>query len=414
MIQRAILPLIENHLDNPEITLIAGARQVGKTYLMQTVRRLLDKRGEQTLYLNLDIDEDLQFFISQSRLLDKINLHFGEKKGYVFIDEIQRKENAGLFLKGLFDRNLPHKFIVSGSGSLELKEKIHESLSGRKRIFELTPLTFTEFVHFKTGYRFEESLPSFFAVEKTKTLALLEEYMNFGGYPKVVLSQTLDEKLAVIREIYQSYIEKDIKDLLRLEKTEAFTNLVKILASQIGGLVNVSELSSTIGVAMQTIQHYLWYLEKTFIVKRVTPFFRNVRKEITKAPLYYFSDTGLRNYIAGLFGVSAAGPLRGHVFENFVFNRLDQSAASTATSVHFWRTRDHAEVDFVLQTGMDTIPVEAKYTSLGKPAATRSLRNFLRVYRPKRAYIVHLGDRMRAKAEEHAVSFIPFWEDIVF
>ena len=208
--------------------------------------------------------------------------------------------------------------------------------------------------------------------------------MNFGGYPKVVLAGTLEEKRAVMGEIYQSYIERDIKDLLKLEKTEAFTNLIKILASQMGGLVNVSELSSTVGVAMQTIQNYLWYLEKTYIVKRVTPYFRNVRKEITKAPLYYFYDNGLRNYILGLFGVPIITLLSGHLFENFIFNRLRELITYSSTTLHFWRTRDNAEVDFVVQTGTQLIPVEVKYTKLKKPEISRSMRSFLNEYKPKK------------------------------
>lgn len=413
MIKRAIFPQVAKHLSNPEITLIIGARQVGKTYLMEMLKDSLEKRGEKALFLNLDIDSDLQFFTSQSILLNKIKLHLGEQKGYVFIDEIQRKENAGLFLKGLYDRHLPYKFIVSGSGSIELKEKIHESLSGRKRMFELTPLTFTEFVNFKTTYQFENDLQAFFKVEKTKTLELLEEYMNFGGYPKIVLAGTLDEKRAVMGEIYQSYLERDIKDLLKLDKTEAFTNLVKILASQVGGLINVSELSSTVGVAMQTIQNYLWYLEKTYIVKRVTPYFQNVRKEITKAPLYYFYDTGLRNYILGLFGVPTVTLLNGHLFENFVFNKFRESITYASTSIHFWRTRDNAEVDFVVKTGTRLTPVEAKYTKLRKPEIPRSMRSFLNEYKPKKAYIIHLGERNEIQVDVTAISFVPFYEEIL-
>lgn len=109
---------------------------------MKQLEEDLKKEGEKTLFLDLDRDLDRPFFSSQNRLIQKIEYEIGEKKGYVFIDEIQRKENAGLFLKGIYDMNLPYKLIVSGSGSLELKEKIHESLAGRKRIFELSTLEF--------------------------------------------------------------------------------------------------------------------------------------------------------------------------------------------------------------------------------------------------------------------------------
>ena len=149
MIRRSLLKQLQKHLLSPEITLIVGPRQAGKTTLMEILRDDLRKKGAKTLFLNLDFNADLPFFDSQEKLLQRITYEMGQEKGYVFIDEIQRKEDAGLFLKGLYDRKLPYKFIVSGSGSLELKEKIHESLPGRKRLFELSTLSFEEFVNYK-------------------------------------------------------------------------------------------------------------------------------------------------------------------------------------------------------------------------------------------------------------------------
>ena len=183
MIERKIFPDLVAHLPKREISLIVGPRQSGKTTLMEMLREHLEKREERTLYLNLDIEWDRSHFESQSALIKKLELELGNQRGFVFIDEIQRKENAGLFLKGLFDMKLPYKFIVSGSGSLELKEKIHESLLGRKRLFELTTITFEEFINHKTAYKYKENLANFFEIEKDKTRQLLMEYMNFGGYP---------------------------------------------------------------------------------------------------------------------------------------------------------------------------------------------------------------------------------------
>ncbi len=183
MIRRAIYSDIKKHLTQKEISVITGPRQSGKTTIMELLRKDLVKNGERTIYLNLDIEWDRPHFDSQSALIKKLELELGKKGGYVFIDEIQRKENAGLFLKGLYDLKLPYKFIVSGSGSLELKEKIHESLAGRKRLFELTTITFKEFINHKTDYKYEDSLSAFFEIEKKRTQAFLLEYMNFGGYP---------------------------------------------------------------------------------------------------------------------------------------------------------------------------------------------------------------------------------------
>src|SRR3989344_8336524 len=173
--------------------------------------------------------------------------------------------------------------------------------------------------------------------------------MVFGGYPRVVLAETTALKQNQMQEIYRSYVDRDIHDLLHLEKTDAFNNLLKILASQIGSLVNVSELASTVGIDEKTIKHYLFYLEQTFLIQKVTPYFRNTRSEVTKAPIYYFVDIGLRNWLLGLFGLpEIPQPLTGHSFENVVFNTLKTQVELSPTQIHFWRTKDQAEVDLAL------------------------------------------------------------------
>ena len=123
MIKRVLFPELKRHLDKPEITLIVGPRQAGKTTLMRQLQDELTANNQKSVFFSLDNDRDRPFFDAQDALLTKIDLEIGKEKGYVFIDEIQHKINAGLFLKGLYDRNLPYKFIVSGSGSVELKEK---------------------------------------------------------------------------------------------------------------------------------------------------------------------------------------------------------------------------------------------------------------------------------------------------
>ena len=125
MIKRRLFRDLQEHMGKKEITFIVGPRQAGKTTLMMRLKDHVTADGKKTLYLNFDIETDRQFFVSQEQLLRKIALEIGGSEGYVFIDEIQRKENAGVFLKGLYDMNLPYKFIVSGSGSVELKEHIH-------------------------------------------------------------------------------------------------------------------------------------------------------------------------------------------------------------------------------------------------------------------------------------------------
>ncbi len=402
VIRRTLYPQIKAHISTPDVfTLIIGPRQAGKTYLMRLLKEDLEKQGEKTLSLNMDIDSDKPFFSSHQKMVSKIKLEIGEVRGYIFLDEIQRKENAGLFLKGLYDMKLPYKFIVSGSRSLELKEKIHESLPGRKRLFELLTLSFEEFVDFKTDYKYSEpendikELAVFFDVHKELLREYLDEYLNFGGYPRVVLAGTLELKRAEIDDIYKSYLERDIQNLLNLKKTDKLTNLVRIMASQAGMLVNVTELADTINISQQTVNDYLWYLEKTLIIQKVTPFFKNLRKEITKASVYYFVDLGLKNYSLNQFGnATLISPPQGFLFQNFIFNALwgQLRTRLSPVTMHFWRTQDKAKVDFVINTGLEVIPIEVKYSNLKKPEITRSFRSFLSKYKPKKAFIVHLGD----------------------
>lgn len=414
MIRRALLNQIQKHLSNPEITLIVGPRQAGKTTLMEILRDNLAKKGEKTLFLNLDFNADRPFFDSQEKLLQRISYEMGKEKGYVFIDEIQRKENAGLFLKGLYDMKLPYKFIVSGSGSIELKEKIHESLPGRKRLFELTTLSFEEFVAFKTDYKHIQEggsfaeLATFFDLFKELALQYLEEYLKFGGYPKVVLAPTIEEKRAVITDIYQSFLEKDMAILLNIQKTESLTALLRILASQIGSLANITELSNTLGISIQTVKDYLWYLEKTYIISKVTPYFKNTRKEITKMPVYYFVDLGLCNFAANQFG-NATFDTSGFLFENFIHNNIKNHLQFTPASIHFWRTKDRAEVDFILNTGREVLPIEVKYTNLQEPEMSRSFQSFLNKYKVSKAFIVNLSLDQEVIVEDTKVHFIPFF-----
>lgn len=413
MIKRAVLPDLIRHLSEPEMTILIGARQVGKTYLMRLLQTHLHTKGEKTAYLNLDIHGERASFRTQRSLTEYLSLHLGQTKGYVFIDEIQRKEDAGLFLKGLYDMGLPYKFIVSGSGSLDLKAKIKESLAGRKRLFVISPVSFEEFVHYKTDYRFEGRLGEFFLVEQAQTQRFLEEYLMFGGYPKVVEAQTSEKKKVVMDELYTSYIERDITGLLGVTKPDAFTDLLNVLASQIGSLVNFTELASTVGISAATVRQYLWYMEETYMITKLTPYYRNVRSEITKAPVYYFVDIGMRNYLLGLFGIpSLPSSLSGHLFENLLFHNLCEATRTSPARIHFWRTKDQAEVDFVLSIGLNVVPIEVKYTQLSAPAVERALRGFLARYPTATAYIIHLGKRMEAKVGQTDVHLVPFYEVI--
>ena len=409
-IKRYMFSELVAHLSKKELSLIVGPRQAGKTTLMLQVQDYLKEKNEKTLFLSLDFEGDTPHFNTQAALLDRINLEFGKKKGYVFIDEIQRKENAGIFLKGLYDMQTPYKFVVSGSGSIELKEKVHESLAGRKRMFELQTVSLKEFINYKTMYKYEDRLDEYFRIEKTESLGLLIESLNFGGYPRVILEETLAEKLQTMDEIYRSYIEKDIAYLLRVERIDAFGNLLRLLAGQAGNIINLNEISSTVGISVQTVKNYLYYAEKTFVIKRLTPYYRNIRKEISKSPVVYFNDIGMRNFSIGQFGRYMMLSEIGFLFQNLIYRLLHEKIKDEGSTLHFWRTKDRAEVDFVINKGREVIPVEIKCKEMKEKSIARSLRSFISRYKPKEAFVVNISLKDEDMIEKTKIRFIPFFE----
>ncbi|MBM4236686.1 MAG: ATP-binding protein [Firmicutes bacterium] len=410
MIKRTLLKELQEHLGKKEITMLVGPRQAGKTTLMRILGEQLAAEGEKTLFLNLDFEEDKTYFESQLKLLAKIELELGKDKGFVFIDEIQRKENAGLFLKGLYDRNIACKLVVSGSGSIELKEKLHESLAGRKRIFELTTVNFFESVNYMTAYKYENSLSQYFEVEQEKSAILLEQYLNFGGYPRVVLENEIREKRQVIDEIYQSFVSRDIAALLKVVKLDAFTKLLSLLSAQSGSIVNHSELANTLGLSLPTVTNYLWYAEKTFVIQKLLPFFKNRRKEITKAPVYYFTDPGLRNYINGRFGALKNSDDFGFPFQAMVLNMVKELTRHSGAKINYWRTKGGAEVDLIIDYTQRQIPLEVKYRKMTKPEVSRAFLSFLNDYQPEAAVIVNLSLEEVKKIGKTTVYFLPYYK----
>src|SRR3989344_4525844 len=389
-INRQVYFCLKAHLENTEISLVLGPRQSGKTTILEKLREDLHNLGKPTVFLNLDIIEDRLWFSSQHALIELVERRVGHGRAYVFIDEISRLENAGLFLKGLYDLKSGHKFVVTGAGSLEVKSNIIEPLTGRKQTFYCYPLSFTEFVAYKLGLEtadFDEEYSKVtreLATQPLKRQRLVDEYVNFGGYPGVVLAQTEEEKNRILREVYLSYLEKDIGLLLHVEKEQAFGNLVKILASQTGNLINRAELSATLGVSEKTVERYLYLLEKTFVIDVVRPFYRNARKELVKSPKIYFVDLGFLYMAQGVLPTIQRRPV-GNVFENACYLRIKE--LDFVRPAQFWRTKSGAEVDFVVvspRTG-NLIPVEVKMSSKG--TFGKSLISFIRAYQPEVGYI---------------------------
>jgi len=198
--------------------------------------------------------------------------------------------------------------------------------------------------------------------------------------------------------------------LLGINRPDAFILLIKLLASQTGQIINHANLAKEGGLSFETLKKYLWYAEKTFSVKMVAPFFRNKRKEITKAASVYFYDLGLRNFALDLMGKLNKPEELGFIFQNFVANILLEKISGTSKVLNFWRTIGQAEVDFVLDGGESVIPIEVKYSHFQTPKITRSMRSFLEKYNPKEAWVINLTLDEEILVGETTVKFIPFYK----
>lgn len=407
MIKRSIQKEIVKSLELKEITIITGARQVGKTTILKEIISDLISAGKKVLYFNLDIEEDSKHFTSQQQLLNKIELEVGNGKAYVFIDEIQQKENAGKFLKGIYDMGLSYKFVVTGSGSLELKEKISEALTGRKHLIKMKPVSFLEFVNYKTSYKYENKINKFFELEKEKTRLLLNKYLLFGGYPAVITEETIERKKEIMNEIFISYITKDISFLLGVRYPDKFVKLIKLLAIQSGSIINYSQLAQDTGIRTETLKTFLWYAEQTYIISIIKPYYTNQKKELTKSPTIYFNDLGMLNFSRNSFtNIQQDGML----FQNFIYTILEEKYAQGLSNINYWRTKDKAEVDFIVHTKDGIMPIEVKYKDFKQVEITRSFRSFISNYNPAIGLFVNLSYNNHTNIDNTKVQFIPYWD----
>ena len=387
--------------------MVIGPRQSGKTTLLRQLMDEMIRDGRKVMYLNLDYEADNQFFESQITLIAKIKNDIGSA-GTVFIDEVQRKENAGVFLKGIYDMDLGYKFVVTGSGSFELNEKNVESMAGRKRLFELNSLSFKEFVDYKTDYRYVEKYDLLQRFESDKLSLMLQEYLVFGGYPAVVLANGEAEKRLLATEIFNSYLDKDIRGWLGVDKIQEFTEMCRVLAAESGQLLDMTKLGKQTALSYKTIKNYLWYLEKTYIIRTVRPFGKNKVNELVRSPMVYFNDLGMRNFLLGQlyqrdFKINLVDT--SFLFQNLIFLMLiDLTEINLLPyDICYWRTKSGAEVDFVWGNIVKPIPVEVKFSK--QKNVTRSLMSFMNKYMPEKAFLVNL----EVEKKYRGVDFVPYW-----
>ncbi len=366
MVRRKKQLIIAKHFSKKEFTILIGPRQIGKSTMLKQMFDDLLQKGETAYFLNLDRKDILDDLNTNPENLFKICPLLENKKITVFIDEIQYLDDATTFLKLLFDEYSTRlKIVATGSSAFYIDKQFKDSLVGRKKIFQMGTLDFEEFLHFKGRNDLVAEVESLKSKKKTKSIqenllwAYMDEFMNYGGYPAVVLENNIDDKIELLREIRDSYIKRDLLESGVSDETK-FYRMLMLLASQSGNMLNVNEISNTLRITNATVENYLYVLQKCFHITLVKPFYKNLRKELTKMPKVYLNDIGLRNILINYFAPIEQRADKGLVLENFCFRVLLERHEQD--QIKYWRTADGNEVDFIVETQyLKGFAVEVKF-----------------------------------------------------
>lgn len=337
--KRKIFNLLEKHLTVKQVTVLTGMRRTGKTTLVKQLMEVSDI--EQKLFFDLERIDHRELFSyknydSTIKELEKEGVDFS-KKVMICIDEIQLLPNIPSVIKYLYD-HYDIKFIVTGSSSYYIKNKFQESMAGRKKIFEIYPLDFGEYLTFNNiKYKPLSNLEELESSTNSATSLQFEyeDYCTYGGFPDVVLTEDISLKKDVLQDILSSYINIDLVQIADIKKIPELRNIIKLLAARIGSKLDISKIANTVNLSRQTVENYIYLLENTYFIKTIPVYSLNADREIVKARKIYFLDNGIATQFAELSS--------GSKFENAIFNQLHHFG-----EVSYYQLKTGPEIDFII------------------------------------------------------------------
>lgn len=395
-IERDLEKEILEYLKSKEIIAVVGARQVGKTTLIDNILKKLEKQ-KRVNRVSFDNQKTLQLF--EEDIDSFVELHV-KKFDILFIDEVHYSKDSGKKLKYIYD-NFNIKIFITGSSAVELSIQSLKYLVGRIFSFILYPFSFKEFLSAKNSKLIVLYESGQYKETILKELnKYLKEFILYGGYPKVVLTENKEEKKKVLESMFNTYLLKEIKEILDLSEDYHLINLLKALSLQTGNIISYNELSKLTGYHYYDLKKYLNILEKTYVCSLIKPFFTNKRVELVKNPKVYFFDTGFRNVCIDNFSEERSD--MGNLYENFIFSELIKKN----NKVKFWNTKSNAEVDFVIEKQGKIIPIEIK-AKINETKITKSFDSFIKKYEPNKGYFLSLDFEGKKLINKCNISFLP-------
>lgn len=319
-----------------------------------------------------------EWLSSPAEFLADVAEYAGQARA-LFLEEVQRLPEAGLFLKGLVDRRPGLRIYATGSSSFDLEAATRESLAGRAQRHLLLPVSLAE-----AG----SVLPGNPLAQEEGLSRLVERMMIFGGYPTVFTSDDPRQELA---SLVEAFVVRDASDRFRIRNTAALQKILELAASQIGNLVNLSEWAALSNVSNDTVADYCRLLEETHLIRLVRPFVGGKRAEITSARKVFLLDNGIRNQLFGGFQPAVDRPDRGALLENLVFTELAKTVHPLLDRLSTWRSKSGAEMDFVVEHQGRLLACEVKAGG-NRGGLSRSARSFLDAYQPEQLLVVNRRD----------------------
>jgi len=375
MIKRDLLVKLNNEFDKSHITALIGARQVGKTTLL---KQLFEQVKNESVFINFDKVEILNLFNDNIELFIK---QYILPYKYIFIDEIQYSNKSGKYLKYILD-DFNKKIFISGSSTPELSIKTISYLVGRIRIFNIPGISFKEFIEYndKTKLVLLNDLNSQSGLKQLNNL--FEEYLLFGSYPAVIVEKNTEDKKQILKDIINTYLLKEIREILQFKDSYKFEFFLKRLSLSDGKLVNYSNISKDADLQLRQIKEMINILEKTFIISIIQPYQDNKIKELIKSPKLYYSDLGFKNSLINNFSNMSLRLDKGEILEHFILNFL----ISNNEKINFWNYKNEYEVDFVYEKDglMNAIEIKSRLNNL---KVTTSMKKFIDSYAPKQLFV---------------------------